>query len=310
MLAEKDERDDRPEIFKQFEEIVAEITSRRKRSLLVMFYSGPAGEIKPRDIKILEDVFNDFLEDKKKDKFYELDLLIQTRGGDANTSYRLIQLIRSYCKRLNVLVATYAHSGGTLITFGADKIEMGRSATLSPIDVQIHNKEESESFALLSIEKFIEFLTHSAKSANIEGEKERTHFITELTKMLVDEVGPADLGELFRLRGMTILHSKILLLNYMFNNHSYKKEIVAKIISKFNQESPTHNFAMDFELVKDAGLTVETMDGNDYKLLKSLIDILTVLEEGGAICHFQGDDRIPFFKIFSVNEEEIKNEKK
>lgn len=297
--------EDKPEVFKRFEEIINKITSMRKRALLVMFYSASVGEIKQRDIKILEDVFYDFLQQKKKDKFYELDLLIQTNGGDANTSYRLIQLVRSYCERLNVLVATFAHSGGTLITFGADRIEMGRSATLSPIDVQIHNKKESEPFALLSIEKYIEFLSHSARSAKIEDNQGRTHFITELTKKLIDEVGPAGLGELFRLRGMTVLHSRILLLNFMFRNSSYKSDLVRKVISKFNQESPTHAFAMDIELVRDAGLIVDKMEESIYKLAKDLIEILGILEEGGAICHFEGSDRMPFFKIFPTNNEDV-----
>lgn len=302
----EEEEEPKSEIFDKFDASIKDILKERKRPLLVMFYSDPAGEISPNDVEALEKVIQEFLEKKKKSGFTELDLLIQTYGGSANTSYRLIQLIRSYCKRLNVLVATHSYSGGTLIAFGADKIEMGRSATLSPIDVQI--TRNGTVLALLSIEKYIEFLEHSVRSAKIMEDKNRAYFITELTKELIKEVGASDLGELFRLRGMTILHSEMLLRSYMFKNDSRRDEKIEEIISKFNQKSPTHNFEMDFELVKDSGLNVERLDDKIYILLKNIIDICTQLENCGLVCHFSEDNRIPFFNIFEP-EEEVKDKK-
>lgn len=306
--------EEKTDIFEKFERTINEVTKERKRPLLIMFYSDPAGEIHPDDIPTLEEVFEDFLKRKGKVGFRELDLLIQTYGGSANTAYRIIQLVRSYCKRLNVLVATHAYSGGTLIGFGADKIEMGRSATLSPVDVQISSdKADTASLALLSIEKYIEFLEHSVRVAKIQEDKNKAFFITELTKELIHNVGTIDLGELFRLRGLTVLHSKMLLHNYMFKNHSDKEKIVENIISKFNQESPTHMFEMDFELVKDTGIFVQMLDDKIYKLLKDIINMCTELENRGVICHFSKgstNKRIPFFKIFDVYDGGNDNEKK
>jgi len=290
----------KPEIFEKFEKIINEITSTRKKPLLVMFYSDPAGQILPCDIDALEHIFDDFLKEKGKEGFEELDLLIHTHGGDADTSYRLIQLIRSYCKKLDVLVAIHAHSGGTLITFGADSIEMGRSATLSPVDVQIG----ASSLPLMSIEKYIEFLEDTiTRACKIKEESNKTMFITELTKKLVDQVCPTDLGELFRLRGLTEKHSKTLLHNYMFKNDSSKKELAEKIFLAFTKESPTHAFAMDYELVKESGLKVIRMEDKIYKCCKNLIDILVRLKRYGVICPFYSssiNQRLPYFKIFDI----------
>lgn len=306
LMVEEKKESIEPEIFDKFEKTVKELTKTRGNPLLIMFYSDPAGQILPSDIKALEDVFDDFLEVKKKEGFKELDLLIHTHGGEAHTSYRLIQLIRSYCKRLNVLVATHAHSGGTLIAFGANKVEMGRSATLSPVDVEIGSGEENEEpLAILSIQKYLEFLEDcSSKIYNIEDEKNKMIFITELTKRLMDEICPSKLGELFRLRSLTNQHSKTLLHNYMFKNISEKKNIAEMIISKFTKESPTHQFLMDYELVKESGLIVEKMDKKVYKLCKDLIYMLMQLKRGGVICHFYPASitkRRPFLKIFDVN---------
>ncbi|MDD5254415.1 MAG: hypothetical protein PHG05_04970 [Candidatus Nanoarchaeia archaeon] len=301
----------KPSVFDNLEKTYKEIIKSRKTPLLVMFYSEYAGEILRYDIDALEEVFDDFLKSKGKEGFNELDLLIHTHGGEAHTSYRLIQLIRSYCKRLNVLVSTHSHSGGTLIAFGADTVEMGRSATLSPIDIQIEG-DEKEIFSLLSIEKYLEFLKYTSKIYEFQNEKNKTQFITELTKELVQEVCPSKLGELFRLRSLTELHSKALLNNYMLKNESNKKGISEQIISRFTKESPTHQFVMDYELVQESGLVVKKMDSNIYKYTKDLINILGYLERCGLICNFypsSTNKKRPFFKIFSlegVNENQKK----
>ncbi len=301
-MAKEEKEKVKPEIFDKFEKNIKEIMKIRRKPLLVMFYSDPAGRIMPRDIDSLENVFDDFLEKKSKEGFNELDLLIHTHGGHADTSYRIIQLVRTYCKQLNILVPTHAHSGGALIAFGANKIEMGRSATFSPIDVQISSSNE-DVFSLMSIEKYIEFLEDTSKAYKIKDEHNKTMFVIEMTKKLVEEVCPSDLGELFRLRGLTELHAKTLLHNYMFKNNSKKEEIAQKIFSRFTKESPTHAFDMDYELVKESGLIVEKMDNKIYKLTKDLISMLTYLKRVGVICPFYPEStkqRLPFFEIFDV----------
>ncbi|MCK5043417.1 hypothetical protein KAR52_00225 [Candidatus Pacearchaeota archaeon] len=300
-----------PKIFELLKDSFKELTKIRKKPLLVMFYNDSAGQILPYDIEALEGVFDDFLKSKKKEGFLELDLLIHTHGGEAHTAYRLIQMIRSYCKQLNVLVATYAHSGGTLIAFGATKVEMGRTATLSPVDVQIWKENEDNAFSLLSIEKYTEFLENTVREHNFLNEKNKAYFLTELTKKLIEEVEPSKLGELFRLRSLTELHSKALLHNYMLKNLSEKEALADKIISKFTKESPTHQFLMDYEIVKESGLNVKKMEEKVYKLSCSLIDKLKLLERVGLICDFYPSSikkRQPFFKIYDA--EEKSNEKK
>lgn len=303
MVKDKEEKEvAKPKIFDDFEKTYKEIIKIRKRPLLVMFYSENAGEIMPEDINALEEVFDDFLRKKGKEGFKELDLLIHTHGGEAHTSYRLIQLIRTYCKNLIMLVATHSHSGGTLMAFGSDIVEMGRSATLSPIDVQIGGSGK-EILPLLSIEKYLEFLQDSSRIFRFKDEKNKALFITELTKSLVGEVCPSKLGELFRLRSLIELHSKTLLNNYMLKNNSDKDVLSEMIISKFSKESPTHEFVMDYKLVEESGLRVKPMDNNIYKLTKDLISIMIILKRCGVICDFypsSTEKRRPFFKIFEA----------
>jgi hypothetical protein len=69
-----------------------------------------------------------------------LALVLYTLGGDTNTPWPFVNFLRAYCDELFVLVPFSAHSAGTLITLGADKIFMTRFATLSPIDPSVTNE--------------------------------------------------------------------------------------------------------------------------------------------------------------------------
>jgi hypothetical protein len=69
-----------------------------------------------------------------------LALVLYTLGGDTNTPWPFVNFLRSYCDELFVLVPFWAHSAGTLIALGADKIYMTRFGTLSPIDPSVTNE--------------------------------------------------------------------------------------------------------------------------------------------------------------------------
>lgn len=66
-------------------------------------------------------------------------LFLYSRGGDTNTPWRLVNLMREYCRQFNVLVPFRAHSAATLLGLGADKIIMGRMSELSSIDPSVAN---------------------------------------------------------------------------------------------------------------------------------------------------------------------------
>ncbi len=68
-----------------------------------------------------------------------ISLFLYSRGGDTNVPWRLVNLIREYCHRFNVLVPFRAHSAATLLCLGADKIVMGKMGELSSIDPSVAN---------------------------------------------------------------------------------------------------------------------------------------------------------------------------
>ena len=69
-----------------------------------------------------------------------LALVLYTIGGDTNTPWPFVNFLRGYCEELFVLVPFWAHSAGTLIALGADRIYMTRFGTLGPIDPSVTNE--------------------------------------------------------------------------------------------------------------------------------------------------------------------------
>ena len=66
-------------------------------------------------------------------------LYLYTRGGDTSAAWNIVNLLRMYCEDLLVVVPHKAHSAGTIISLGANKIIMTKQATLSPIDPSLNS---------------------------------------------------------------------------------------------------------------------------------------------------------------------------
>lgn len=74
----------------------------------------------------------------------EIDLWLDSRGGDAHGAYKLFLDLRSRCRHLRVIVPDYAKSAATLLVLGADEIYMGASAELGPLDVQLQHHDRDD----------------------------------------------------------------------------------------------------------------------------------------------------------------------
>jgi len=69
-----------------------------------------------------------------------IDFIIHSPGGDGNTAEKIVDMCRSYLPKegdFRVIVPNKAKSAATLIALGSDKIIMGYSSELGPIDAQI-----------------------------------------------------------------------------------------------------------------------------------------------------------------------------
>ena len=99
----------------------------------------------------------------------ELDLWLESPGGDAHAAYKLALLLRAYASRLRVVIPDYAKSAATLLTLAADEIYMGPAAELGPLDAQVPHEQEGINISALDVARSLEDLATTAMGMALTG---------------------------------------------------------------------------------------------------------------------------------------------
>lgn len=87
-------------------------------------------EISPDDIPPFGDLLQDINET-------DLDLLLQSLGGDIDKAEKIVYMCREKAKSFRVIIPESAKSAATLIALAADSIVMGYISELGPIDPRV-----------------------------------------------------------------------------------------------------------------------------------------------------------------------------
>ncbi|HPB57805.1 MAG TPA: hypothetical protein PLL49_04785, partial [Bacteroidales bacterium] len=70
-------------------------------------------------------------------KTREVDVIIETPGGIAETVEDMVELIRSKHDKVGIIIPGMAKSAGTIFSMAGDEILMGNTSSLGPIDAQV-----------------------------------------------------------------------------------------------------------------------------------------------------------------------------
>ncbi|WP_460516927.1 SDH family Clp fold serine proteinase [Humibacter antri] len=87
-------------------------------------------QIFPENLTYLEELLTDCEPDRP------LHVVIASPGGDGETAIRMVRAMQARCTELVMIVPDMAKSAATLICLGADRIVMGPSGDLGPVDPQ------------------------------------------------------------------------------------------------------------------------------------------------------------------------------
>ena len=120
----------RAEIIKKLENF--EEGKQRTLILYIADFEAPRSSLALEDTIILSDILNTI------GKVDYLDLLIHSPGGAGNAAEEIVDMCDRHClKEFRVIVPFWAKSAATLIALCSDKIIMGETSQLGPIDPQI-----------------------------------------------------------------------------------------------------------------------------------------------------------------------------
>ena len=173
-----------------------------------------------------------------------IDLCLYTRGGDTNSVWPIVNLVREFDPDFQVLVPFRCHSSGTLVALGAKKIVLGPISELSPIDPTTGNQfnppdpADVRSRLAISVEDVRAYKSFVCEQLKLDLDKkdsESSQRLQPFMDRLVQNVHPLALGNVHRV----LMQIKQLAVNLLkLNPHS--GENVDKIVESLTTEFYSH----------------------------------------------------------------------
>lgn len=255
-------------MFKNRLELYKQLEGKRNSKLLVYITSDRRG----LETKIASDMLSNFVNHldliQKTDK---ISLYLYTRGGDTISAWSLVNLIRNFCDKFEVIIPFNCHSAGTLICLGANNIVMTKQATLGPIDPSTNgplNPQIPGGNPNARVPVNVEFVNGFFELAKSELNIKKSNDLTNILVNFSNKVHPLVLGQVNRARTQIQMLAKKLL---VYQNLDHKKE--RNIIKFLCSESGSHDYTIyRKEAENSLGLRIEKPNNELYSIIKSIYD--------------------------------------
>lgn len=234
-------------------ELIEKLEKERDSRLVIYI----TGDRQPFNTRIAGDVvplLNKQLE--KIGKCKKISLFLYTSGGDMLAPVRIVKLIRNHCEEFEVLVPYKAHSTGTLICLGADKIVMGKLGELTPVDPSTghpfnpQNPSNPQQKLEISVEDLNSYFLFAKEKAGVKDDQ-----MDEVYKLLVDKLHPLSIGNAYRAYRMARMLTERLLSLHM--DIEKEKDKVKKIVKEITGDITIHAYPIDREEANELGLNIE-----------------------------------------------------
>lgn len=119
-----------PNLFRKTQQMIAKIEEQVDGAFLV-YWSAGNGSICHSDVPPLAEVL------KTIGRHEQIYLFIKSTGGNGQAALRLVNLLRQHGNHITALIPLECASAATMISLGADKIQMGPLAYLTAVDTSL-----------------------------------------------------------------------------------------------------------------------------------------------------------------------------
>jgi len=225
---------------------------------LVTYFNNPRGSVCHDDVVALYELL------QKLDRSETIYLFIKSSGGNGQSSLRLVNLLRQYCDRIVALVPLECASAATMIALGANEIQMGPLAYLTPVDTSlthalspIDRDNDRVSVSLDELNRVVK-LWQAEKSDSNENPYQQ----------LFQHVHPLVIGAVDRAESLSIMLCKELLAYHI----SDEKE-AERIANMLNEKYPSHGYPILFSEAQRIGLNVNLLRPEINTLLLELNEL-------------------------------------
>ncbi|HEY3250485.1 MAG TPA: hypothetical protein VGK25_05150 [Ignavibacteria bacterium] len=218
----------------------------------------------------------------------ELDVILQTNGGDINSAYQIIKFLRNYAKKVFIIIPYYAKSAGTLICLGGDEILLAGFSELGPLDTQIYEEQGgtgSEYVSALNGFKALESIQlHCVETLDTatlliykrsglkvaEAFELANKFTGKTSGKLYSQLNAYKLGYYSRALGIGEHYAKQVLTRYMKWDAKPSADTVKKLVTGY----PSHDFVIDVDELVSLKLPAKMIDSALLKSICTLRDLI------------------------------------
>ena len=246
--------------------IIKKIEASRKSSV-ISYVTGDRPQLETQISPEIIEIFVEHLDAiGPKNK---ISLILHTNGGNTAAAWRLVNLLHTFCDKLEVIIPSKALSAGTLISLGADTIVMTKQAALGPIDPSVNHAlnpvlpSNPNVRAPVSVEAVSGYLD-AAKAFGIDKDP------ANMAQVLIDlsnKVHPLVLGEIFRSRSQIRFLAKKLLQRNLVGKNAQK---IDGLIDFLCAESGSHDYTINRREARELGLPVQNPSDTLYKDIRAL----------------------------------------
>ena len=228
---------------------IEEATGRR----LGIYYAGvdQAGAgIASGDIAPFQDILSDC------DAGCDLDLLLQSPGGDIDSAEKLVYMIRERVRSLRIIVVERAKSAATLIALAADEILMSSTSELGPIDPQVTVFAADGRPLQRPARSFLDGLEQIKRSVASEGALNPAYY------PLLSQFDPALLDFCEKAIRRSEQFAEKWLKKFMLRDGPEQAAQIAKRLTDVDQYR-SHGMVIDWREAQEMGLNVSFLETDD-----------------------------------------------
>lgn len=226
----------------------------------------------------------------------EVDIWLESPGGDAHTAYKLALMLRAAASKIRTVVPDYAKSAATLLALTGDEIYLAPGADLGPLDGQLPDEGSLfGSISALSIAKAADDVASTAVALASRGsvqlwqftglKREQTmeamlRFVATFSEPLVRQLDPRQIHHAKQTLKVTKQYAERLLTKGMGQKKA--SEVAASLVEKY----PTHAFVISIEEAERLGLPVRPIA--DYDRYEEMRHLHRAAEEGAEMIRLFG----------------------
>ena len=214
-------------------------------------------------------------------------VVIDSPGGDIDSAYRIVRIIRESAQDVEVLVPFWAKSAATLICVGANRILLGSTGEMGPLDMQlpdIAGRQQLRSalemfqgltqlrlYSLETLGELIEYFRYEEELEAPHCYERAEALFAAVVSPLYQQVDPHELGELGRYQASSQEYTIRIMKRWSYCD--YEEDRIENIARQLVWEYPTHGFVIDLHEAQEIGLRADRLDPETELLCKELIDI-------------------------------------